>query len=149
MTFLSVTRLRVRYLRYLPVFIWNTSQSIRQAERSAGFLGGKLLRDAKNVFWTVTAWENEAAMNAFRTSGAHRRAMPNLLNWCDEASVVHWNQETAELPTWLEVHLRMVTEGRPSKVNHPSRAQAAYEIPMLEGSSQERTLRPAQPRRKS
>jgi hypothetical protein len=31
-------------------------------------------------------------MRAFMLSGAHQRAMPKLFNWCDEASVVHWNQ---------------------------------------------------------
>ena len=40
-------------------------------------------------------------MNAFRITLPHRDAMPKLLEWCDEAAVVHWNQEFAELPDWL------------------------------------------------
>jgi hypothetical protein len=55
--------------------------------------------------------------------------MPKLLEWCDEASVVHWHQDTAELPDWQEAHRRMMEEGRRSKVHHPSPAQIAYEIP--------------------
>jgi hypothetical protein len=120
MALISVTRLRVRSFIYLPQFFWHTFRSIRQAERSSGFLGGKLLVNAKNVFWTVTAWKDQAAMNAYRTSGAHRGAMPKLLNWCNEAAVVHWTQESSEVPSWQEAHQRMAEEGKPSKVNYPS-----------------------------
>ena len=68
-------------------------------------------------------------MRAFMLSGAHKRAMPKLLNWCDEASVVHWNQETVELPSWSEAHRRMVLDGRQSQVRHPSQAHVAKHIP--------------------
>jgi hypothetical protein len=128
------------------MFVWRTLQSVRQTKRSAGFLGGKLLRDARNAFWTVTVWEEESAMNAFRTSGAHRSAMPKLLEWCDEASVVHWTQETVELPTWKEAHRRMVDEGRLSKVNHPSSDQLAKRFPAPRVSRIEQTLKPAKSR---
>jgi hypothetical protein len=145
MAFISVTRLRVRSLLYLPQFIWRTLQSVRQTERASGFLGGRLLREARNAFWTMTAWEDEAAMNAFRGSGAHRGAMPKLLNWCDEACVVHWDQETAELPTWIEAHRRMVNEGKRSKVNHPSSAHVTNHIAAPQPGRMEGNLKPAQP----
>jgi hypothetical protein len=142
MPFISITRLRVRSLFYLPAFLWRTTGSLRQSQRSRGFLAGKVLREAKNVFWTATAWDDDAAMNAFRTSGAHGQAMPKLLDWCDEASVAHWIQPTTELPTWLEAHRRMVDEGRLSKVNHPSPAHLAKEIPAPRPSRIEKTLAP-------
>jgi hypothetical protein len=50
MTFVSVTRLRVRSLVYLPQFVWRTMQVVRQTERADGFLGGKILREARNAF---------------------------------------------------------------------------------------------------
>src|ERR1700689_5951237 len=119
MPLISVTRLRVRSFLYLPGFLWDTFQSVRQVQRSTGFLGGRLLVNAQYVFWTMTGWQDEAAMNAYRTGGAHRQAMPKLLNWCDEAAVVHWTQESPELPIWQGAHQRMVTSGHASKVNHP------------------------------
>ncbi len=134
MALISVTRLRVRSLIYLPQFLWNTFKSVRQVERSSGFLGGRLLVNAKSVFWTMTAWKDEAAMNAYRTGGAHRRAMPKLLNWCDEAAVVHWTQESSEIPFWHDAQHRMAKEGKPSKVNHPSPAQVSNHIPGPEPS---------------
>jgi hypothetical protein len=143
MAFISVTRLRVRSFIYLPEFLWDTFQSVRQAERSSGFLGGKLLVNAKYVFWTITAWVDERAMNAYRTGGAHRRAMPKLLNWCDEAAVVHWTQDSPEIPTWAAVHQRMAENGKLSKVNRPSTAQASKHIPAPQSSRIARTLKPA------
>jgi quinol monooxygenase YgiN len=128
MAFISVTRLRLRAFRFLPQFLWYTLLSARQARRSQGQLDVQTLRDANLTFWTLSAWEDEAAMRAFMMSGAHRRAMPKLLDWCDEASIVHWTQETATLPGWLEAHRRMVAEGRMSKVRHPSPEQQAKRI---------------------
>ncbi len=149
MAFISVTRLRVRSLRYLLQFVWHALKSARQAERASGFLGGRLLREAKNTFWTMTAWEDETAMRAYRSAGAHRGVMPKLLDWCDAASVVHWSQESLELPDWQEAHQRMVKEGRPSKVNHPSPAQVANRIAAPQPGRIERTLKSAQPYRKA
>jgi hypothetical protein len=144
-TFVSVTRLRVRSARYLTVFLWKALKTARQAQRTSGFLGGRLLRESNGAFWTVTAWEESSAMNVFRTQGAHGGVMPKLLEWCDEASVVHWTQLTDTLPSWKEAHYRMMKEGRRSKVKYPSAAQVAYEIPEPRVGRIETTLRPAQP----
>jgi len=81
-------------------------------------------------------------MNEFRTTAAHRAAMPKLLQICDEASVVHWTQETSELPSWEESHRRMVADGRLSKVNHPSPNQLSNEIPAPKPSRAETLLKP-------
>jgi hypothetical protein len=142
MALISVTRLRVRSFIYLPEFLWDTFQSIRQAERSTGFLGGSLLVNSSYVFWTMTVWEDESSMNAFRTGGAHRRAMPKLLHWCNEAAVVHWSQESAETPTWQQAQQHMAEKGRLSKVNHPSAVQASQQIPAPQPSRIARTLKP-------
>jgi hypothetical protein len=100
-----------------------------------------MLINAKNVYWTLTAWDGESAMNQFRTAAAHKAAMPKLLNFCDEASVVHWSQETAELPSWEESHRRMVMEGRSSKVNHPSPDQLAHQFPPPQPGRLEKILK--------
>jgi hypothetical protein len=129
MPLISVTRLRVRSLLYLPGFIFFALRSARQARRASGNLGVQLLNDANFTFWTSTAWTGEAAMRTFMLAGAHRSAMKKLLEWCDEASLVHWAQDTTQLPDWHEAHRRMVADGRRSKVNHPSPAHEAWRIP--------------------
>jgi hypothetical protein len=74
-------------------------------------------------------WRDEPAMRSFMRSGAHRRVMPRLAKWCDEASVAHWLQETPEPPSWPEAHRRLQQQGRRSKVDHPSESQRRFEIP--------------------
>ena len=76
-----------------------------------------------------TAWQDEAAMRAFMMAMPHRGAMGKLAGWCDEAAVVHWTQDTTGLPDWQEAHRRMATEGRRSRVRHPSEAHQDFRIP--------------------
>ena len=119
MPFISVTRLRVGSWRHLPQFVWYVLKTARQAERASGFFGGRLLREVRNTFWTVTAWEDEMAMRAYRNAGAHSEVMPKLLDWCDEASVVHWSQADLEIPDWQEAHRRGTSGQR--RNTHPHR----------------------------
>ena|SRR5437879_4977056 len=118
--FASVTRLRVRFVRYLPGFVWKTFLAQRQIMRASGFFGGKLLVDTRRTFWTLTVWESEQAMKAFRGSGAHARVMPRLVEWCDEAAYAHWVSTNDTLPDWPEAYEHLVNEGRLSRVARPS-----------------------------
>jgi len=129
MAFVSSTRLRVRSWRYLFGFTVHSLRSSLQARRVDGCYAVLLLREDRNTFWTCTVWRDDKAMRTFMTAGAHMRAMPKLLEWCDEASVVHWLQENIEAPSWDEIHRRMQVDGRRSKVNHPSEAHLAYQLP--------------------
>jgi hypothetical protein len=59
MLLVSVTRLRLRSARYLIPFMIYALMSSRQARRSRGNLGVRLLRDANHTFWTLTAWQKD------------------------------------------------------------------------------------------
>ena len=124
MVFVSLTRLKIRSVRFLPAFAFHTMRSISQVRRSAGFLDGALLTQQTWIFWTLTAWESEESMRRYMLAGSHKRAMPHLLDWCDEASVAHWEQQDATLPSWAEAERRMRETGRASKVRHPSAGHA-------------------------
>lgn len=129
MALVAITRLRLRSYRFLPAFLWNSLKTSTQAERSRGFIGGVLSADPfRLTYWTVTVWENEAVMRAFRASGQHQRIMSRLADWCDEASVAHWEQEDNTLPPADEVLRRMVSGGRASRLTHPSPDHAAGRI---------------------
>ena len=125
MPIVSITRLRLRSLRFVPGFAWYTWQSQRQLARSPGFLGGSVSTGPALAFWTASAWTDETAMKGFRDAAWHKRAMPKLLEWCDEASVARWSQEGAALPDRNAMLERMTTAGRTSKVRHPTAAHAA------------------------
>ena len=131
MPFISITRLRVRSIRFLPFFLLYALRSLRQAKRSFGFQSGSLLGDHNRAFWTMTAWDSQESMRGFMTTGAHKAAMPRLLDWCDEASVVHWEQAEAAPPSWTEADQRMRASGRASKVRKPSpqHATLTYRTP--------------------
>ncbi|MBS1799948.1 MAG: DUF3291 domain-containing protein [Acidobacteria bacterium] len=125
MAFVSVTRLRIRSVRFMPAFVVYAFRSRQQAREAPGFVTGALLHDREMTFWTMTIWDAQESMRGFMTSGAHKQVMPRLLNWCDEASVVHWSQPEATLPSWAAADARMRATGRPSKVLHPSPRHAS------------------------
>jgi hypothetical protein len=129
MPLVSITRLRVRSLRYLPVFVLGSLRSARAAKHAPGNLAVTLLSDANLAFWTRTIWTDEQSMREFLFAPAHRSVMPKLLQWCDEAAVAHWLQDTSEPPSWREVHRRLQQEGRTSRVAHPSVGQLRFEFP--------------------
>ena len=145
MAFVSITRLRIRSLRFLPVFALQTLRTLRQVKRAEGFRGGALLPDRAWTFWTMTVWAGRDEMRSYMMEGAHRAVMPRLRDWCDEASVVHWEQAEAEPPTWEEADRRMREGGRASKVSYPSANHQAmsYRAPRVTGGG---PIRPAMPR---
>ena len=130
MPLVSITRLHVRSWRYLPLFFIQALRSAWQAKQAEGNLSVAILQEARFTFWTRTVWTNESAMKHYIISGVHKQVMRSLLEWCDEAAVVHWKQDRAQPPTWEEAFHHLREEGRPSKVNHPSKAHQTYRFPM-------------------
>src|SRR3954465_1171136 len=112
MALISITRLRVRSWRFLPMFYLRAYLSTRQAKAADGHLATRLLPDQNNTFWTATSWTDEKAMRAFMIAGAHGAVMKKLLEWCDEAALVHWTQDDSALPSWQQAHARLQAEGR-------------------------------------
>lgn len=120
MAFVSVVRLRLRSVRFLPMFFVHANRSWRQAARSTGFLDGTLLPDDRHAYWAMTLWREQGDMMRYMGSGAHAHVMPKLVEWCDEASVVHWRQDGDAVPGWREADRRMRAEGRPSTLRRAS-----------------------------
>jgi hypothetical protein len=109
-------------------FIFYAIRTSRQAKKTEGNIAVSLLRDADNTFWTRTVWTNQSALKAFMLSGPHGRVMRRLMEWCDEAALVRWEQESDQAPDWHEAHGRLQQDGRRSKVSHPSPAQEKFLI---------------------
>ena len=120
MYFISVTRLKLRSVRFLPSFLLHALRTRNQVSEAPGFQSGSLLADRSWTFWTMTMWDSQESMRRYVTTAPHRLAMPHILDWCDEASVVHWDQPGDALPPWPEADRRMRENGRPSEVLHPS-----------------------------
>ncbi len=140
---ISITRLELRGYRFLPSFFLHTSRSQKQLVAAPGYLAGGTAFESLRAYWTVTSWQSLDAMRAFRNAGAHMKAMRRLIDICCAAAYAHWEQDSTELPTLEQVHARMLAEGKPSKVRHPSALQesgrtATDKIP--------KGFRPAKPR---
>jgi len=129
MPLIAITRLRVRSWRFLPGFFFQTLRTAIQAKGAEGNLAVSVLREARRTFWTRTVWTDEQAMRAYMSSDPHRGVMRSLAEWCNEAAVAHWTQDSPEPPSWEEAHERMQRDGRASRVNHPTEAHRAYQIP--------------------
>jgi heme-degrading monooxygenase HmoA len=130
----SVTRFRLRSGNpvSLMLFFWHTLRSARQAERTPGFLGGKLFNDANHTYWTVTLWESEEAMRTFRSGGEHQRAMRAmklLERFCSEAAVVSYQAPSPELPNAETMYEKLIQQGRFYKLTHPSTVHVSRALP--------------------
>lgn len=124
MPFVSVTRLKPRSIRFLPTVVLHTFRSRRQLRGMQGFIGGYLATSGPGLaFWTITVWDDEQCMMAFRNTEAHKAAMPKLIGSCDEAAVAHWVTDSARPPSPAEASERL-RHGRTSKVRYPSPAHA-------------------------
>ena len=141
MAFNSITRLRLRKLTTLPAFMREVEAILTQTRASAGFLGGALGIEGLMVAWTRTAWESEAAMKAFRDSGAHLVSMPKLIDWCDEACVAYWEGDVET--DWVAIHARLARDLRLSKIRKPTEAHQQKRIAPLRRWVPERVVAPA------
>jgi hypothetical protein len=126
--FVSVTRLRVRSILYLPQFLWSTMLIQRQTEAAPGLIGVRLLVDSNRTYWTLTAWADEKSMKAFRGAGPHSKAMKKLPEWCDEAAYSHWTEEASRLPEWPEAYEHLLAAPKISRVLHPAPAHERSEF---------------------
>jgi heme-degrading monooxygenase HmoA len=142
MPFVSITRLKVKSILYLISFMRANEASAKELAASAGFLGGKELVDKGFTFWTLTIWEDQAKMKAFRNSVAHRNAMQKLPVWCSEAAYFHWTQEQAILPEWDIASVKLIGEGTVTKVRNPSSRQVANSFPPIKWLKFERVFKP-------
>jgi hypothetical protein len=121
----AVTRLHVRRCRYLPSFAMSVWRIRRQVRASAGFIAGGFALEQPLGFWTFTVWAENRVMRAFRNAMPHQGVMARLLDWCDEASYVHWEQDSPSVPTMEVAFERMRDSGKLTKVHHPSASHVA------------------------
>jgi hypothetical protein len=124
MSIVSITRFRLRGLRYLPFFMIHAQRSLMQIRRADGYLAGAVRRDRNLAYWTARVWRDESALLAYVTSSDHRTAMPKLADWGDEASTVRWDQDGFDLPDWSVAIESMQREGRALPLRHPAPTHA-------------------------
>jgi quinol monooxygenase YgiN len=97
------------YWRVLP-FVVYTAQVVKQLAAAEGLLGYSLLaRPLSKRFWTLSAWKNEEALQAFVRHPPHQRIMTALAPHMDKTKFVHWTVKGSQLPLkWDDALPRLV-----------------------------------------
>jgi quinol monooxygenase YgiN len=94
------------YWRVLPFFVY-TAQVVKQLASAQGLVGYSVLaRPLSKQFWTLSAWENEEALQAFVQHLPHARIMTALTLHMDETKFVRWMAKGSQLPLQWEDALR-------------------------------------------
>jgi hypothetical protein len=129
MPVIVVTRLRLRDPALLDEFFTDAVAAIEQAMKSEGNLGADALADANNAWWSVTAWQERHLMQAYVDSEPHLGISARLDHFCDEATFVDWEQDSAALPDWRTNWRHLTADGKAATLTHASAANQTRDFP--------------------
>jgi quinol monooxygenase YgiN len=129
MPVIVVTRLRLKDHSVEEEFYDAALAVMEQVNGTDGSLGSDALADENNVWWTLTAWQDRDAVQAFVNTEPHLSTMAMVDEWCDEATFVYWEQSTPDLPDWQTSFNRLVEDGQPASLTHASEAHATRAFP--------------------
>ena len=115
--FCVATRLRVRGPRQLPGFFRATIRVRREARTTPGFAGIRLVPWHPS-YYTLTVWEDEAAMRAFVRRPHHRVAMSRIGTWASTSEYVEFRSTSAR-PRFAEIRDRLRTPDKASTWERP------------------------------
>jgi quinol monooxygenase YgiN len=83
----------------LPTFLMQTRRIMTQLEQTRGLIGYSLLaRPLRKHFWTLSVWEDEAALRAFVEAGAHAITMRSMAPHMGATRFIRWKIRGAGIP---------------------------------------------------
>ena len=129
MPVIVVTRLRLKDPALLDEFFTDAVAAIEQAQQAAGNLGADALADADNAWWSKTAWTERGPMEAYVNAEPHLDISTRLDHYCDEATFVGWEQDSADLPDWPTSWRHLVADGLVAELTQPSPANQTRAFP--------------------
>ena len=95
--------------RYLPAFFGATRKIRRQLATAEGLIGYSLdAHPVAKTFWTLSAWESRAALDAFSRADPHRTEVAAIRPRMQPTTFVFWNAKVSDLPgNWAEARRRV------------------------------------------
>ncbi len=91
----------------MPLFFFYTVQVKKQVASAQGVLGYSLFaRPLRKRFWTLSAWENAEALQAFVQNPPHVCIMNALTPRMDKTRFVQWTVKGSQLPLRWDDALR-------------------------------------------
>jgi heme-degrading monooxygenase HmoA len=108
------SRLPLRAHRSIPGFMRDAMEIRRQLARADGLVGYCLNAElARKTFWTFSAWQDQAALDAFARSDPHRRITRRLAPVMGETRFETLTVPGARLPLrWPEIQHQILGDGR-------------------------------------
>jgi hypothetical protein len=105
------SRLELRRLRDVPSFLTGAMRIRRQMLGSPGALGVSLIaRPLRRTFWTLSAWQDRAALGAVVGREPHRRIMNHFRPRMAGSSFVTWTAPATALPVAWDEALRRLEQ---------------------------------------
>ena len=104
------TFLPLRSYRRIPRFLALTSSVVRQLEGTRGLIGYSLLaQPARKRFWTLSAWADRRALDAFVRQKPHLGVMGDLRPHMGPTRFTAWTVLGSALPiSWNEATERLM-----------------------------------------
>jgi quinol monooxygenase YgiN len=94
--------------RHLPLLLLHMTRIRRQLRTSAGLIGYSLRAEFAGMqFWTLSVWEDEAALQAFVMASPHAGAVQAMAPHMGVTRFTRWTVQGADLPLrWDEALAR-------------------------------------------
>jgi hypothetical protein len=111
------SRLELPSLRLVPGFMRRALAVHRATRRADGAVGASLLaQPAAKVFWTLSAWEDEASLRRFVADPAHRDVMRRYRGTVRHATFTTWTVPAGSPlpPSWDEARARVEAAAAPA-----------------------------------
>jgi len=91
----------------IPQFLLHTARIIGQLRRSKGLLGYSLRAElGAKRFWTLSAWQDEVALQAFVRAQPHVQTMRVMASRMAATKFIRWTVKGSELPVSWDEALR-------------------------------------------
>jgi quinol monooxygenase YgiN len=105
------SQLPLRSRRTVPWFLLLTLSVVRQLERTEGLVGYTLLaQPMKKTFWTLSAWTDQAHLDAFARAMPHLAIIRRLRPHMGPTRFVFWTVPGSDLPmTWEQAIDRLMS----------------------------------------
>ena len=113
--FVMASRLEVRSLQDVPRFFLKSLAAWKQISGAPGAYGASLVAEPlKRTFWTLSAWEDEAALHAYARTEPHKSIMIGLRPVTKDSVFTFWQVPAAGLPIgWTDARRRLADQERP------------------------------------
>ncbi|MFD8645511.1 DUF3291 domain-containing protein [Streptomyces zaomyceticus] len=108
------SRFELRSLKDVPRFLALSMSSWRQVKTAPGACGASLIaHPLRGVFYTLSAWQDRAALSTFARTDPHGDAMRAMRSKMRPPTFVFWETDAEHLPiSWDEAKLRLTEKAR-------------------------------------